>query len=114
MKVLTWNISYGYGLGSEGSSAAHPYEPKDRSHFELALRSIAGVIQTIDPDIALLQEVDFGSHRSHNQNELEILAGSTGLLHHRPIVSWNVPYLPYPETNLTPSFWKDRIGRWIC
>ena len=110
MKILTWNISYGYGLGSEGSSAAHPYEPKDRSHFESALRSIAGIIQIIDPDIALLQEVDFGSHRSHNQNQLEILAGSTSLLHHRPIVSWNVPYLPYPGLNPLHHFGKTVSG----
>jgi endonuclease/exonuclease/phosphatase family metal-dependent hydrolase len=110
MKILTWNISFGYGLGSEGSSATHPYQPKDRPHYESALRSIAGFIQTIDPDIALLQEVDFGSHRSHNQNQLEVLAGSTGLAHHRSIVSWHVPYLPYPGLNPRHHFGKTVSG----
>jgi endonuclease/exonuclease/phosphatase family metal-dependent hydrolase len=110
MKILTWNISYGYGLGSEGSSTAHPYGPKDRLHFESALRSIAGVIETIDPDVALLQEVDFGSHRSHNQHQLEILAGSTGLSHYRPIVSWNVPYLPYPGLDPRHHFGRTMSG----
>jgi endonuclease/exonuclease/phosphatase family metal-dependent hydrolase len=110
MRILTWNISYGYGLGSEGSAPAHPYQPKDRSYFEAALRSIAGIIQTIDPDIALLQEVDFGSHRSHDQNQLEILARSTGLSNHHAIVSWNVPYLPYPGLNPRHHFGKTVSG----
>jgi endonuclease/exonuclease/phosphatase family metal-dependent hydrolase len=110
MKILTWNISYGYGLGSEGSSAAHPYQPKDRSHYESALRSIAGFIETIDPDIALLQEVDFNSHRSHGENQLEILARSTGLSHHQAIVSWNIPYVPYPGANPLHHFGRVVSG----
>jgi len=110
MKILTWNISYGYGLGSEGSSEAHPYQPKDRLYFEAALESIAAVIRTIDPDVAFLQEVDFDSHRSHGQNQLEFLAGATDLSHHRPIMSWNVPYLPYPGLNPLHHFGKTASG----
>jgi endonuclease/exonuclease/phosphatase family metal-dependent hydrolase len=110
MKILTWNISYGYGLGSEGSSAAHPYQPKDQAHYEAAVQSIAAFIRGLDPDIALLQEVDFGSHRSHNQNQLEILAKSTGLSNHQAIVSWNVPYLPYPGLNPLHHFGKTVSG----
>ena len=110
MKILTWNISYGYGLGSEGSSEAHPYEPKDRGHYESALQAIAGVIQAIDPDVALLQEIDFDSHRSHYQNQLAFLAGSTGLSHHQAIVSWNVAYLPYPGLNPLHHFGKTLSG----
>jgi endonuclease/exonuclease/phosphatase family metal-dependent hydrolase len=110
MKILTWNIAYGYGLGSEGSSAAHPYQPKDQAHYEAALQSIAAIIRSIDPDIALLQEVDFGSHRSHNQNQLEILAASTSLSNHHAIVSWNVPYLPYPGLNPLHHFGRTVSG----
>jgi len=84
--------------------------PRDRSHFEAALQSIAAFIQTIDPDIALLQEVDLGSHRSHNQNQLEILAGSTGLLHHQAIVSWDILYLPYPGLDPRHHFGKTVSG----
>jgi endonuclease/exonuclease/phosphatase family metal-dependent hydrolase len=110
MKILTWNIAYGYGLGSEGSSPAHPYRPKDRAHFETALQSMAELIRTVDPDIALLQEVDLGSHRSHNHNQLEVLAASTGLPHHQPIVSWDIPYLPYPGVNPLHHFGKVVSG----
>lgn len=108
MKILTWNISYGYGLGSEGASKA--YEPKARFQYESALLSLSQFIQNVNPDIVLLQEVDFDSKRSHHQNQLEFLARSTGLIYYAELISWNVPYLPYPGLNPKRHFGKVVSG----
>lgn len=96
LKVLTWNISYGYGLGSEGDAR---YQPKSRAHFESSLNAIASVIEQLDVDIALLQEVDFSSRRSHHVNQLDWLSRRTRMLYRSQITSWNRAYVPYPGLN---------------
>ena len=101
LKVLTWNISYAYGLGSEGTAQ---YEPKDKVHFELTLNSMADFIRNTEIDIVLLQEVDFDSRRSHHIHQLDWLARKTGLLYRSEIVSWKHAYVPYPGLKLSRQF----------
>ncbi|NDF13970.1 hypothetical protein EB061_01430 [bacterium] len=96
LKVLTWNISYGYGLGSEGDAR---YQPKSRAHFESSLNAIASVIEQLDVDIALLQEVDFSSRRSHHVNQLDWLSRRTRMLYRSQITTWDRAYVPYPGLN---------------
>jgi endonuclease/exonuclease/phosphatase family metal-dependent hydrolase len=66
------------------------------SHFEAALRGISTVLREHQIDIALLQEVDFNSSRSHHQNQLDLLAEQSGLTHRAPLITWTCPYVPYP------------------
>ena len=105
MKILTWNLSYGYGIGSEGDER---YQPKSRAHFETSLQAISQVIARSDADVVLLQEVDFDSSRSHGVDQLAWIARKSGLLYRSEAISWRHPYIPYPGA------WPDRhFGRML-
>lgn len=106
-KVLTWNISYGYGLGSGGDEHYHPKSP---AHFESSLNAIASVIEQLDVDVALLQEVDFDSRRSHHVNQLDWLSRRTRMLYRSQIVTWDKMYVPYPGLNPLRHFGRVRSG----
>lgn len=106
-KILTWNISYGYGPGSEGDRS---YQPKSRAHFESSLGAIASVIGQLEVDAVLLQEVDFDSRRSHHMNQLEWLSRRTGMLYRSQIITWEKPYVPYPGLNPLRHFGKVCSG----
>ncbi len=91
LKVVVWNIAWAYGWGSEGSGGAKP-----REHFEQTLAKMGKVLKDANPDLVLMQEVDFGSHRSHDMNQAEILAKAAGLPWVAEAVSWEANYLPFP------------------
>ena len=107
LKILTWNISYGYGIGSAGTSA---YEPLPVSHFESSLDSMSELIRNTNVDIAFLQEVDFHAKRSHYSDQLGQLARKSGLLYRNECVSWDSPYVPYPGLNPKRQFGPTRSG----
>jgi len=93
LKILTWNISYAYGLGSEGDAR---YHQKSLRHFDSTLNAMGDTIRHLDPDMVLLQEVDFHSKRSHFQDQLDHLARRSGLLYRARIISWDRWYVPFP------------------
>ena len=107
LKILTWNISYGYGLGSEGTTG---YTQRPVAHFESALESMSEFLRQQKIDIALLQEVDFNSSRSHHLNQLDTLARQSGLLYRDELISWNSPYVPYPGLSPKNHFKKVVSG----
>ncbi|MCC7442773.1 MAG: endonuclease/exonuclease/phosphatase family protein [Bdellovibrionales bacterium] len=92
LTLLTWNLSYAYGQGSEGRR----FRAKPRDHFGKALESIAATIRASGADIVLLQEIDFGSRRSHHMNQLAALSEWTGLPYAAPAVSWHARWVPFP------------------
>lgn len=103
LRILSWNISYGYGIGSEG---LHDYVQRGQSHFEDTLNAMSLFIKNLEIDIALLQEVDFHSHRSHSIQQLDWLARKSGLFYRNELVTWNSLYVPYPGLNP-----KNHFGR---
>ncbi|MCO4754412.1 MAG: endonuclease/exonuclease/phosphatase family protein [Bacteriovoracaceae bacterium] len=99
--IMSWNIAWAYGMGSEGVA----YEPKDKKHFISALNKISDVIKSRDCDIVLLQEVDFNSAKSHGIDQLKYLADKLNMnVAYAP--SWRLNYLPFP-------YWpiKNHFGR---
>jgi len=112
LRFLTWNISFAYGPGSDGiKKPGRPdYRHLPLSHFQSGLDSICQIIRDQRIDVAFLQEVDFESRRSHHQNQLEILARTSGLNYRLPIVGWDLPYVPYPGTNPLHHFGKTVSG----
>lgn len=92
IRFLTWNLAYGYGIGSEGVG----YEPKSREAYAETLRKSGELIRSLGVDIAVLQEVDFASSRSHDVDQSVELARVSGLTHRAPVVSWQNRYVPFP------------------
>lgn len=100
LRALTFNIAWGYGWGSEGSGSA-----KDAEHFERTLDKLAEVISALDPDVVLLQEVDFGSTRSHHVDQAAVLARKARLPYVARAESWRANWVPFP-------YWppRDQFG----
>ena len=92
LRVMTYNIGYGHGLGSDGSD----YHPKTREEIEAAIRGIAELIRNDSIDVVLIQEIDFGSKRSGNFDQLAMLAELTGLSYGAEAVGWDANYVPFP------------------
>jgi len=103
LRVMTYNIGYGHGLGSDGSD----YHPKTKEEIETAIRGIAELIRNDSIDVVLIQEIDFGSKRSGNFDQLAILAELTGLSYGAEAVGWDANYVPFPYW--PPSYHFGRV-----
>jgi len=112
LKFLTWNISYAYGPGSDGikHEGISPYQQLPASHFESGLRSITALIKDLGIDVAIFQEVDFDSKRSHHVNQLDWISRTSDLNYRLPIVSWDKEYVPYPGIHPKNHFGKVFSG----
>jgi len=107
LKILTWNIAFGYGIGSEGTA---DYQPRARDAFEERLIQMSALIKSEDPDLVFLQEVDFAASRSGNLHELDFISRASGVLNRDHVVSWDSPYVPYPGLSLRRQFGKMVSG----
>jgi endonuclease/exonuclease/phosphatase family metal-dependent hydrolase len=100
LKMLTWNISFAYGSGSEGNG----YEPRPAEVMAERLRGIGAAIRGSGADIVLLQEVDFDSHRSGHVDQAAELARTTGLRYVARAVNWQAGYVPFPYWPIARQF----------
>lgn len=107
LKILTWNLSYAYGLGSEGTAE---YFQRTRQHFADSLDAMSAFIKNLEIDIVLLQEVDFHSRRSHYINQLDWLSRKSGLLYRNELVTWNSLYVPFPGVSPKNHFGRIQSG----
>jgi endonuclease/exonuclease/phosphatase family metal-dependent hydrolase len=101
LTIVSWNISWGYGWGSDGSGGFKP-----REHFDRSLAQMIEVLAKIDPDVVLLQEVDFDCTRSHHQDQAALLAIGARFPYVADAVSWRANWVPFP-------YWppRDHYGR---
>jgi len=100
LSIMTWNIAWAYGFGSEGSGKL-----KSEEQMRANLDSIAQTISESNADVVLLQEVDFDSDRSYRVNQANYLAEKAGYRFVVPAVSWSANYLPFPYWPLS-EHWK--------
>lgn len=106
LKVLTWNLGFLYGEGSEGPG----YEWRPKSFFEEKLKTLAQEIKAHNADIIFLQEIDFDSHRSGNLNQAQTLASLSGYPYVAEAVSWEANYIPFPYWPLSRNFGSMKSG----
>jgi endonuclease/exonuclease/phosphatase family metal-dependent hydrolase len=101
LRIVSWNIAWGYGWGSEGSGGF-----REKEHFDRSLAQMVEVLRKIEPDVVFLQEVDFECTRSHYQDQAAILARGAGLPYVAYAVSWRANWVPFP-------YWppRDHYGR---
>ncbi len=103
LNVLTWNISYAYGIGSEGGE---DYQKQSPQHFEANLSAIAETINRFESDVVFIQEIDFFAARTHFQDQLEFLRQKTNLKNSARVLSWEANYIPHPLAQ-----WGDHFGK---
>ncbi|MFP3949401.1 MAG: endonuclease/exonuclease/phosphatase family protein [Longimicrobiales bacterium] len=76
LRILTWNIAH--GRGDVGPGLFRNFRGGDDETRLLRLVRIARVIRDADPDVVVLNEVDFRSSWSGGIDQAEILARATG------------------------------------
>jgi endonuclease/exonuclease/phosphatase family metal-dependent hydrolase len=106
IKILTYNVSFLYGNGSEGSG----YQHRDKGFYNKALQQIASEIKSWDVDIVCLQEVDFSSSRSHYLNQAQFIAQKAGFSFVAEAPSWDSNYIPFPYWPLSNNFGRMKSG----
>ncbi|MFL5785948.1 MAG: endonuclease/exonuclease/phosphatase family protein [Bacteriovoracaceae bacterium] len=106
IKVLTWNLGFLYGKGSEGPG----YLPRTKEFYEERLQGLVNQIREWSPDIICFQEIDFDSHRSGGINQAEYVAIHAGYPFLAEGVSWEANYIPFPYWPPSRNFGHMRSG----
>ena len=104
--VMSWNIGFAYGIGSEGSG----YQKLPLAEMKKRLDEVSQVIDKYSPDIIFLQEVDFNSDRSHNIDQLAYLANKNGYKNFAYAISWEHNYVPFPYWPIRNQWAKMSSG----
>lgn len=99
LKVLTWNIAYLYGPGSEGIG----YQKQTKEFFEKKISDAIDLLKKEDADIILLQEVDIRSKKSNYINQVKVIAQALGY-NYAIAKSWHCRYVPYPIKSILNHF----------
>ncbi|MCC7386239.1 MAG: endonuclease/exonuclease/phosphatase family protein [Deltaproteobacteria bacterium] len=93
LTIVSWNIAWAFGWGSELKKDA---PIKTKADLDAALDVIGRTLTELRADVVLLQEVDFGADRSFGVDQAQVLAEKTGLSYVAPVISWDLRYLPFP------------------
>lgn len=106
LKILTWNVGFFYGEGSEGDG----YEKMDASFYTERLVLASHQLKEWDADIVFLQEIDFDSSRSHSINQATTLAKLAGYHFVAMAPSWEANYIPFPYWPISNQFGAMNSG----
>ncbi len=106
IKVLTWNIGFLYGEGSEGPG----YEFRDELFYKTKLDQMVAQLKEWQADVILLQEIDFDSFRSHNIDQAKYLAKHANYPYVAEAVSWDAQYIPFPYWPVSRHFGGMKSG----
>lgn len=106
LKILTFNLGFLYGEGSEGPG----YEHREKEYYEKALAKLAEEVKEWGADIVCLQEIDFESSRSGDINQAEFIAQKAGYPYYAEATSWDANYIPFPYWPLKNNFGRMNSG----
>ncbi|MBI2341408.1 MAG: endonuclease/exonuclease/phosphatase family protein [Deltaproteobacteria bacterium] len=105
LKVVSYNIGFGNGLESEKVGI------KNESEIRQNLDGIANFLK--NADIALLQEVDLSSRRTHYIDEAAYLAGKAGFGCYACVTNWVKNFVPYPYWPISNQYGKMKSGECV-
>lgn len=105
LTVLTYNVGYLSGMTNNRAVV------RSESLFVANMNQVVDLFRTADPDIAGLQEVDFGAARSFHVHQLDTLATRQSYPAAAQAVNWNVRYLPYPYGRPAVNFGRTISGQ---
>lgn len=106
LKIVTFNLGFLYGEGSEGVN----YETRSKEFFLKKLEDVSSEIKSWGADVICLQEIDFDSARSQFINQAEYIAQKAGYPYVAEAVSWNANYIPFPYWPIKNNFGRMHSG----
>lgn len=106
IKLLTWNLGFLYGEGSEGTG----YATQNRAFYQQRLDQLVKQIKEWGPDVICFQEIDFDSARSHGINQAQYVAIKAGYPYVAEAVSWSSNYIPFPYWPISNNFGRMKSG----
>jgi endonuclease/exonuclease/phosphatase family metal-dependent hydrolase len=102
--VLTYDLAYGLGEQRHGAVSSGIATIYDR------LDHLVETIAASGADVALLQEVDFASQRTHDIDQLHYIAAALGWGFAARAITWECRYLPYPVWPVGQPTGRVRAG----
>jgi len=90
IKIVTYNVGYAGGNKNNKGSVLQREEVQEN------LEQIVQSLKKIKPDILLLQEVDFYSQRSFDQDQFKYLGERLGFPYGAYVINWNKKYIAWP------------------
>ena len=98
LTLVSWNCGYG-ALGDNADffmDGGKSVYTADRARVEQNLDGIREALKSLDPDLAVLQEVDVNSSRSYGQDERAVLREAMPGASEAFAYNFNTLYVPYP------------------
>ncbi len=98
LSIVTWNCGYG-ALGDNADffmDGGQGVRTADKPRVEENMKSITDRLAALSPDIAILQEVDVSSTRSHRIDETQVTAEALAGRSSAFATNYKVLYVPYP------------------
>ncbi|MEL6160257.1 MAG: endonuclease/exonuclease/phosphatase family protein [Cyanobacteria bacterium J06623_5] len=105
--IVSYNIGYLSGLANNTT------ERPDEAFFKANQQRAIVALQSVEPDILGLQEVDISAKRSYDVNQVEALATGLGMGAGAIAVNWDKNYLPFPYWPPAAHFGKILSGQAI-
>lgn len=103
--IMTYNVGYLSGMNNNQAAAVVVDTFRNHQHQ---------LIETIDElqlDIVAFQEIDFGSARSYDGQQLDTVRMQTNLVHTAMVVNWDKHYVPFPYWPVSSHFGKILSGQ---
>ncbi len=105
LTVTTYNIGYLSGMTNN-----RPVVRPD-SLFYANMDQVVHFFRRVDPDVAGLQEIDFGGARVAHVHQLDTLATRFGYPAAAQAVNWDERYLPFPYGRPAVNFGRTLSGQ---
>ena len=105
--VVAYNIGYLSGLTNNQAVT------RDESLYRQNLETAIAALQTVNPDILALQEIDLDARRSFRVNQVEALANALAYPQQAIAVNWDKRYVPFPYWPPTAHFGEILSGQAI-
>lgn len=106
--IVSYNIGYCSGLTNNTGFNASETE------YSQNAQTILDALKKISPDIVAMQEVDFASARSYNQDQSLLLAEGLGLRYRANAYTWDKNYVPWPYWPPSHNFGRILSGQSVA
>lgn len=104
-RIMTYNLGYLSGLTNN-----QPVQPA-KTLFDTHLKKASDLLRQKNLDIIAFQEIDYGSDRSYNMDQEELLAKAGTFPYVARAVNWDKRYVPFPYWPPTVHFGRIVSGQ---